>query len=89
MEFATVIGSLAAFCTTISYLPQLKKCWETGHTGDLSLKMFSILAVGLATWIVYGFLRKDYVVVASNVVSLGLLSGILFFKFKELKRGGK
>jgi MtN3 and saliva related transmembrane protein len=87
MDLATIIGSLAAFCTTVSYFPQLKKCWETGHTGDLSVKMLSILAIGLATWVIYGFLRNDYVVIASNVVSLGLLSGILYFKMKELKRG--
>jgi MtN3 and saliva related transmembrane protein len=67
-------------------LAAIEKCWETGHAGDLSLKMFSILAVGLATWVIYGFLRNDYGVIASNVVSLGLLSGILYFKIKELKR---
>jgi MtN3 and saliva related transmembrane protein len=42
MDMATVIGGLAAFCTTVSYVPQLKKCWETGHAGDLSIKMFLI-----------------------------------------------
>jgi hypothetical protein len=26
MNFTTVIGLLAAFCTTFSYYPQLKKC---------------------------------------------------------------
>jgi MtN3 and saliva related transmembrane protein len=35
----TLIGTGAAFCTTISYVPQLKKSWTTGETGDLSLKM--------------------------------------------------
>ena len=50
MDIATAVGSFAAFCTTVSYFPQLKKCWETGHAGDLSLKMFSILAAGIALW---------------------------------------
>jgi len=30
-------GGVAALCTTVSYFPQLKKCWQTGETGDLSL----------------------------------------------------
>ena len=30
MDFTTLIGLVAAFCTTVSYYPQLKKCWETG-----------------------------------------------------------
>ena len=86
MDFTTAIGGVAAFCTTASYFPQLKKCWETGKTGDLSFKMFSILAVGIALWIVYGFLKVDYVIIAANVVSLALLLGILYFKIRE--RGG-
>jgi MtN3 and saliva related transmembrane protein len=52
MNVTTLIGILAAVCTTASYIPQLKKCWETGSAGDLSLKMFSILAVGIALWVV-------------------------------------
>ena len=83
MDTATAVGSLAAFCTTISYFPQLKKCWETGQAGDLSLKMFLILSAGIALWVVYGFLKPDYVVIAANSVSLLLLCGILFFKLRE------
>lgn len=82
MDWNTVIGSTAAFCTTISYFPQLKKCWDTGSAGDLSLKMFSILATGVALWAVYGFLQKDMVIIAANVVSLGFLVGILYFKLR-------
>jgi uncharacterized protein with PQ loop repeat len=33
--FETLIGTAAAFCTTISYVPQLKKPSTTGETGDL------------------------------------------------------
>jgi MtN3 and saliva related transmembrane protein len=47
----TLIGAAAAFCTTVSYVPQLRKCWTTGETGDLSLKML-LLAAGLSLWIV-------------------------------------
>jgi uncharacterized protein with PQ loop repeat len=38
------IGAAVAFCTTASYIPQLRKCWTTGETGDLSLKMLLTLA---------------------------------------------
>src|SRR5882724_8717800 len=37
----TVIGLSAAFCTTVSYIPQLKKVWQTGSTEDISLKFSS------------------------------------------------
>ena len=61
VDVVTLIGSAAAFCTTVSYFPQLRKCWKTGKAGDLSLWMFLVLASGVALWIVYGFLKTDYV----------------------------
>jgi MtN3 and saliva related transmembrane protein len=60
----TLIATTAAFCTTISCVPQLKKCWETGEAGDLSLKMLNLLAAGLSLWMVYGFSPR----VATDVV---------------------
>src|SRR6185295_1749978 len=80
MDLSTTIGTLAAFCTTISYVPQLKKCWETGEAGDLSLKMLYLLAAGLSLWKVYGFMRGDVVIILANGVSLALLGGVIFFK---------
>ena len=83
MDFTTLIGLAAAFCTTVSYYPQLKKCWETGSAGDLSLKMFLTLATGVALWVVYGFLKSDVVIIIANAVSLALLSGLLYLKLRE------
>ena len=48
MDITTTVGSLAALGTTVSYFPQLLKCWKTGEAGDLSFKMFAILAAGVA-----------------------------------------
>ena len=81
----SVIGAAAAFCTTVSYVPQLRKCWTTGETGDLSLKMLLLLATGLALWMVYGFMRGDAVIIIANGISLTLLGCILYFKLRENK----
>jgi MtN3 and saliva related transmembrane protein len=78
---------VAAFCTT--YFPQLRKCWQTGHTGDLSLTMFSVLGVGVALWIVYGLMKSDVIIILANAVSLALLLGILYFKLRELRAGNE
>ena len=87
ISFVTVIGLAAAFCTTVSYIPQLLLVWQSGETKDISLKMFLILAAGVALWIVYGVLQGDVVIILANAVSLLLLSGILYFKLRE-KSGG-
>jgi MtN3 and saliva related transmembrane protein len=83
MDAGTIIGGFAAVCTTLSSLPQLKKCWETGSAGDLSLRMLLLHSTGVALWIGYGVFRGDWVIIISNAVSLVLLLGILYFKLRE------
>jgi MtN3 and saliva related transmembrane protein len=87
MDMTSLIGGLAAFCTTASYFPQLKKCWETRSAGDLSLRMFSILTLGIALWVIYGLMRRDVIIIAANAISLCCLFGILYFKLREDREG--
>jgi MtN3 and saliva related transmembrane protein len=81
----TAIGLAAALCTTVSYAPQVMKCWRTGEADDLSLRMFLILGAGLSLWVVYGVLRSDWVIVGANTVSVAMLSIIVYFRI----RGGR
>jgi MtN3 and saliva related transmembrane protein len=85
----TLIGMAAAVCTTMSYVPQLRKTWETGETQDLSLWMLVILASGLALWCLYGVAREDPVIALANGASLAMLSVILYFKIREHLQGSK
>lgn len=80
---ATLIGLAAAVCTTAANLPQLKKAWTTGQTDDISLTMLLLLACGLALWVAYGVLQKDFVIILANAVSLALLSGLLCLKLLQ------
>jgi MtN3 and saliva related transmembrane protein len=89
MDLTTIIGLVAAFCTTLSYFPQLMKCWKTGSAGDLSLYMFLTLTAGVALWVVYGILKNDIVIILANTVSLMLLFGILYFKVREVFGGSQ
>jgi MtN3 and saliva related transmembrane protein len=82
----TAIGAGAALCTTVSYVPQLRKSWASGETGDLSLNMLLLLACGLSLWIAYGVTRDDWVIIAANGVSLTLLACILYFKLRNHDR---
>ncbi len=83
MDIDTIVGTVAAILTTGCHIPQLKKCWETGSAGDLSLKMLLTLAGGIALWIGYGILKDDLVIVGANVVSLALVLAILRFRLRE------
>jgi uncharacterized protein with PQ loop repeat len=55
----------------------------TGETDDLSKKMLLLLGIGLALWLVYGFMRGDVVIVVANGASLAMLSVIGALKLRS------
>jgi MtN3 and saliva related transmembrane protein len=87
MTLITLTGLVAAFCTTVSYIPQIRKIWTSGETEDISLVMFLVLFAGIALWVLYGAMKGDTVIILANGVSLAFLAVILFFKFRNVLRG--
>ena len=81
--FATVIGLVAAACTTAANFPQLKKAWTTGQTDDISLKTLLLFACGLGLWVVYGVLQKDIIIILANGVGLALLAALMYLKLRQ------
>ena len=83
MDLITGIGLLAATITTVSFLPQVIKSLKTRETRDISLATYIILVIGLALWLLYGFLIKDLPLITANIVTLMLAGLILFLKIKH------
>lgn len=82
MEIFTIIGLLAASCTTISFLPQAIKVIKTKQTKDLSLSMYSIFTSGILFWLIYGILIKDLPIMIANSITLVFTIIILSMKIK-------
>jgi MtN3 and saliva related transmembrane protein len=82
MSSADLVGYIAAFCTTVAYLPQAVKVYKTHQTKDISMGMFMIMVVGLATWLVYGFMAGSMPIIWSNVVTIVIAGYILVMKIK-------
>lgn len=82
MSNVTLIGLLAAFCTTFAFLPQVIKTWRTRSTKDISLAMFLVLVAGIALWLIYGIILRDVPLIAANGTSFVLAVTILYFKMR-------
>ena len=76
------LGSLAGFCTTIAFLPQVLKVWRTRSTRDISLGMYAILAVGIVGWLAYGWILAIWPVVIANAVTLLLVAAVIAMKLR-------
>jgi MtN3 and saliva related transmembrane protein len=82
MELMTYVGLVAGILTTISFLPQAIKTWQTKSTKDISLSMFLSFCVGVILWIIYGFYTKNIPVFVSNSATFMLAFSILVCKLK-------
>ena len=76
------IGSVAAVCTTISFLPQLLRVWQRKSARDISLSMFLLFSFGVACWLVYGLGIGSAPIIAANAVTLALALAILALKLR-------
>ncbi|MBK7183835.1 MAG: SemiSWEET transporter [Bacteroidetes bacterium] len=83
MNFATIIGLLAATCTTISFVPQVVQILKTKNTKGISLGMYILFTFGIACWLIYGFYLGELPIIIANAITLVLASTILVFKIKH------
>ncbi|MBE9038791.1 SemiSWEET transporter [aff. Roholtiella sp. LEGE 12411] len=81
-DFTTTLGLVAGVLTTIAYVPQLIKTWQSKSAHDLSWSMLIILCTGIILWLVYGTSVHDVPIIAANIVTLLLASIILVLKIK-------
>lgn len=83
MSYITAIGMLAAACTTIAYIPQAIKTIKSKQTKDLSLGMYSVLNIGILSWLIYGLLITDWPIILANGISIIFTTTILVMKIKH------
>lgn len=81
------LGYLAAFCTTVAFLPQALQVWRTRRTQDLSLGMFLLFTTGGT---VAGVRRADRqrTIAVANVFTLLLAGYILVMENRRSSRRG-
>jgi MtN3 and saliva related transmembrane protein len=78
-----LIGTLAATLTTLSFLPQVAKTWQTRSAADFSWIWLVAFAAGLALWLVYGIALVSLPLIAANGITLSLVLLITFVKWRE------
>jgi MtN3 and saliva related transmembrane protein len=84
-----LIGSLAALLTTVSFIPQVWHTWRTRDVSGISLAMYSAFTLGVALWLVYGWLLGAWPIIIANAVTLSLALGILYMKLRFGRTPGK
>ena len=87
MEFhVDIIGYLAAFLTTFSFLVQAVKSWRTKDLSGISVGMYSMFASGVALWLVYGLVINSMPLIVTNALTLAFALSILIMKIREVQK---
>lgn len=89
MNWTQAVGLFAGICTSASLLPQLIKTIKEKKAEDISKLMLFVLMSGVATWVVYGFLRNDLPIIITNAISLLLNITMLFLRFRYSRETAK
>ena len=88
-NYIDLFGFLAAFLTTLAFLPQLYKTWKTKSAEDVSLVMLILFITGLICWIIYGIKILSIPIIAANVVTFIFNFSILILKLSYNKKNNK
>lgn len=81
----TLIGYMAGFCTTASFVPQVIRAWRTRHTDDLAWGWLIIFECGLAGWLTYGVVLHDWPMIFANTITITLCSALMVMKVRFSK----
>jgi len=87
MDSITLLGFLAATLTTLAFLPQLLKIYNSKSAKDISLPSFSVFSLGVLLWLIYGILKSDIPIIIANIVTIMIAIAIVFLKFRYERKG--
>lgn len=80
MTWVDGLGLFGAFLSSVTFVPQVYKAWQTKSTGDLSIWMIIILLANVSTWLTYGIIKNDFAIILANAIILSLSLLLLYFK---------
>jgi MtN3 and saliva related transmembrane protein len=76
----TLVGSTAAVCTTVAFVPQIVRVWRLRRAEEISSATFLLFSVGTLVWLAYGVLLSSWPIILANGATLGLALAILALK---------
>jgi MtN3 and saliva related transmembrane protein len=76
------LGIVAAIFTSSTFLSQIIKSWRSKSTKDISSWMMFQMSLGIALWLIYGFLKGDIVILTAQAIAAIFTTILLILKIK-------
>ena len=75
--------AVAAFLTTVAFIPQALHTVKTRNTEAISLGMYSTFTLGVVCWFGYGVYRQDIAIMIANIITASMAGLILYHKIRN------
>jgi MtN3 and saliva related transmembrane protein len=82
MALEILVSSVAATLTTAAFVPQALHIIRCKETRAISLQMYVAFAIGVAFWLLFGFMIWNWPMIVANTITLALALTILRMKLK-------
>lgn len=82
MDAIEVLGLIAGTCTTLSFIPQIRKVLVTKSVKDISFLMYALYCLGLSLWTIYGVLIDSVSLIIANSLTLIFAASIVIMKVR-------
>lgn len=83
LDLHSLIGYTAAILTTVAFVPQTLKSWQTRDLSGVSLPMYSLFTVGMVMWLIYGAMLGSWPIIIANAITIVLASVVLTLKVRH------
>ena len=85
MNWIEYFGYLGAFLTSVTFVPQVYKVWQTKSVKDLSLAMMCIVVLSTTVWLIYAVTLVLWPVIVANAIVFISSLMLIYFKFAYQK----
>jgi MtN3 and saliva related transmembrane protein len=80
MTWTEAMGHLGAFLSSVTFIPQVYKAWQSRSVGDLSFTMILIVFTSTVVWLIYAFSLSLWPVIICNSIVCVLSIVLVYFK---------
>lgn len=80
MNWIEIVGHTGALLSSLTFMPQVYKTWQTKRAGDLSMNMMLIVFFSTIVWLVYAIELMLWPVIVANTVICVLSVLLMYFK---------
>lgn len=77
MDSISMLGYVAALCTSCAFVPQVVQILRSGNVDGISLHMYSVFTLGVGLWLTYGYILGDMPMMLANLVTFILAAMVL------------